>query len=408
MALSLTDQRQLDAFWQHCLENQFFNIGYPENADFDYSPLHRFMRFSINNCGDWSEPSNYVLNSFDFEAEVMQHFAELFRIAPAQCWGYVTNGGTEGNMFGCYLARELFPDGTLYYSRDTHYSVAKIVKLLRIKCRAVASLDNGEIDYDDLMAKIVADGERHPIIFANIGTTVRGAVDDIARIQQLLEAAGIAREDYYLHADAALSGMILPFVESPQPFDFADGIDSISVSGHKMIGSPMPCGVVLAKRDFVERISVEVDYIAACDKTISGSRNGHTPMMLWAALRSHTPAQWRRRIGESLDAAQYAVERLQAAGIDAWRHANSITVVFPCPSAELVQAYCLATSGDTAHLITTPHHYDRSRLDALLNALIEETRASSRSTPEPAANKGYAPTRRLAAGRACSSQFDVI
>ncbi|MDA1381444.1 aminotransferase class I/II-fold pyridoxal phosphate-dependent enzyme [Plesiomonas shigelloides subsp. oncorhynchi] len=88
-------------------------------------------------------------------------------------WGYVTNGGTEGNMFGCYLARELYPNSTLYYSKDTHYSVAKIVKLLRIKSQVVESQANGEIDYDDLIAKIKADGEKHPIIFANVGTTVK-------------------------------------------------------------------------------------------------------------------------------------------------------------------------------------------------------------------------------------------
>ncbi|WP_258960119.1 pyridoxal-dependent decarboxylase, partial [Klebsiella pneumoniae] len=81
---------------------------------------------------------------------------------------------------------------------------------------------NGEIDYDDLMKKIADDKEAHPIIFANIGTTVRGAIDDIAEIQKRLKAAGIKREDYYLHADAALSGMILPFVDDAQPFTFAD------------------------------------------------------------------------------------------------------------------------------------------------------------------------------------------
>lgn len=75
--------------------------------------------------------------------------------------------------------------------------------------------------------------------------------------------------------------MILPFVDNPQPFNFADGIDSIGVSGHKMIGSPIPCGIVVAKKKNVDRISVEIDYISAHDKTISGSRNGHTPLMMW-------------------------------------------------------------------------------------------------------------------------------
>lgn len=372
MTLSIVDQNKLDAFWSYCVKNQYFNIGYPESADFDYTILERFMRFSINNCGDWGEYCNYLLNSFDFEKEVMEYFARIFQIPFEESWGYVTNGGTEGNMFGCYLGRELFPEGTLYYSKDTHYSVAKIVKLLRIKSSLVESQPNGEMDYDDLIRKIQRDNEEHPIIFANIGTTVRGAIDNIAEIQQRIGQLGIKRDDYYLHADAALSGMILPFVNDPQPFNFADGIDSIGVSGHKMIGSPIPCGIVVAKRKNVDRISVEIDYISAHDKTISGSRNGHTPLMMWEAIRSHSWSDWQRRIEHSLNMAQYAVDRLQAAGIDAWRNKNSITVVFPCPSEAVWKKHCLATSGDIAHLITTAHHLDSSKIDELIDDVIAD------------------------------------
>lgn len=372
MTLSIVDQNKLDAFWSYCVKNQYFNIGYPESADFDYTILERFMRFSINNCGDWGEYCNYLLNSFDFEKEVMEYFARIFKIPFEESWGYVTNGGTEGNMFGCYLGRELFPEGTLYYSKDTHYSVAKIVKLLHIKSSLVESQPNGEMDYDDLIRKIQRDNEEHPIIFANIGTTVRGAIDNIAEIQQRIGQLGIKRDDYYLHADAALSGMILPFVNDPQPFNFADGIDSIGVSGHKMIGSPIPCGIVVAKRKNVDRISVEIDYISAHDKTISGSRNGHTPLMMWEAIRSHSWSDWQRRIEHSLNMAQYAVDRLQAAGIDAWRNKNSITVVFPCPSEAVWKKHCLATSGDIAHLITTAHHLDSSKIDELIDDVIAD------------------------------------
>ena len=48
--------------------------------------------------------------------------------------------------------------------------------------------------------------------------------------------------------------MILPWVEDPQAFGFDAGVDSIAVSGHKFIGSPMPCGVVLARRRHVDRV----------------------------------------------------------------------------------------------------------------------------------------------------------
>ncbi|GIZ12524.1 histidine decarboxylase [Pseudomonas sp. NCCP-436] len=374
MILSATDQMKLNSFWQYCLQHQYFNISYPESADFDYSQLERFLRFSINNCGDWSEPGNYLLNTFAFEREVMSHFAGLYRIAVQDSWGYVTNGGTEGNMFACYLARELFPNGTLYYSRDSHYSVMKIARLLKMRSQVVASLPSGEIDCNDLLQRIAANRGSAPIIFANIGTTLRGAVDDIADIRQRLALAGFARDDYYLHADAALSGMILPFVGSPQPHTFADGIDSISVSGHKMIGSPIPCGIVLARRRHVERISVEVDYIAARDRTISGSRNGHSPLILWAGLRSRTHEQWCRRVQHCLHMAEYAVSRLRQAGIAAWRHANSVTVVFPRPSEPLVQAFGLAASGHEAHLIAMPHHREPAAFDPLFDALIADRR----------------------------------
>lgn len=80
MKLSDEDLSRLNEFWLYCSENQYFNVGYPESADFDYSELEKFMKFSINNCGDWREESNYKLNSFDFEKDVMRYFSQLFNI----------------------------------------------------------------------------------------------------------------------------------------------------------------------------------------------------------------------------------------------------------------------------------------------------------------------------------------
>ena len=380
MALSTEDHARLDEFWNYCVENQFFNIGYPESADFDYGILDRFLRFSINNCGDWSKYCNYRLNSFNFESEVMRYFAGLFRIPFEESWGYVTNGGTEGNLFSCYLARELFAGGTLYFSTASHYSIAKTARLLGIKTRPVEARTDGEIDYDDLAGKIAEDGEQHPIIVANIGTTLQGAVDDVSVIQRRLAEIGLKRADYYIHADAALSGMILPFTEQPQPFDFEDGIDSLSVSGHKMIGCPMPCGIVLTRKRHVSRITSRVDYIMADDKTISGSRNGHTPLMMWVAIRAHTYSDWRHRVGRCLKMAGLVTERFHQAGIAALRHRNSITVVFPRPSDALCREYGLAASGDIAHLITTPHHRDTTHVDSLINRILDDLGTSARGS----------------------------
>ncbi len=147
-----------------------------------------------------------------------------------------------------------------------------------------------------------------------------------------------------------------------------------------MIGSPIPCGIVVAKRQNVERISVDVDYISTRDQTISGSRNGHTVLLMWAAIRSQTNLQRRQRIQHCLKMAQYAVDRFQAVGIPAWRNSNSITVVFPCPSEHIWKKHYLATSGNMAHLITTAHHRDTRQIDNLIDDVIFDLQGASKRT----------------------------
>ena len=67
-----------------------------------------------------------------------------------------------------------------------------------------------------------------------------------------------------------------------------------------MIGSPIPCGVVIAKRANVDRIARSVDYIGTLDTTLSGSRNAITPLFLWYALRTVGRDGFERRIAHCL------------------------------------------------------------------------------------------------------------
>ena len=112
------------------------------------------MRYAINNVGDPFHDSNFQSNTHQIEREVIGIFADLMHISREQVWGYVTSGGTEGNMYGLYLGRELYPDGLVYFSQDTHYSVVKIMSVLKVRNIMIRSQDNGEIDYDDLYETI--------------------------------------------------------------------------------------------------------------------------------------------------------------------------------------------------------------------------------------------------------------
>jgi len=51
--------------------------------------------------------------------------------------------------------------------------------------------------------------------------------------------------------------------------------------------------------------------------------------------------------------------------------------VFPCPSERIATKYCLATSGNSAHLITTPHHHDCSMIDALIDEVVAEAQLNT-------------------------------
>ena len=344
-------------------------VGYPCNQNFDYSELIPFLQYCANNVGDPFHESNFRSNTHEIEREVIGLFADMMRLPRDEAWGYVTSGGTEGNMYGLYLGRELFPDGVVYFSQDTHYSVVKILSVLKARNIMIRSQDNGEIDYDDLYETIRINRDAPVVIVANIGTTMKGAVDDVAKVRAILDDLAITQ--YYVHADAALSGMILPFVEDPQPFGFDLGFDSVAVSGHKMIGSPIPCGVALTRSKHVSRIARAIEYVGVLDTTLTGSRNALTPLMLWYAFESSGLEGFRDMVRGCLEVADYAVHRFNDNGIPAWRNKNSVTVVLPRPAAEVVRKWQLAPHGDIAHVITMPH-VTRETIDAVVEDCLKQ------------------------------------
>ena len=361
--LSPEDRRRLDDLFEKFQHLNPRSIGYPCNQTWDYSDLFRFLSFSSNNIGDPFQGTLFKMNTHEFEREVIEEFAGFTECEPGDTWGYVTAGGTEGNMYGLYLARELHPEGIVYFSEESHYSVAKILRLQHTRNIMIRSLPSGEIDYDDLRESIRMHRDVPPIIFANIGTTMRGAVDDLDRIKEIFEELAI--RTHYIHADCALSGMILPFVDDPQPWNFAAGVDSLSISGHKLIGSPLPCGIAMARKGHVDRIARSVEYVGVNDTTIMGSRSAFSPLILWYALKKLHERGLKNIVRQSLEYADYAIERLAAIGVEAWRNRNSITVVFPRPPEELGERWVIAPQGDIAHIITLPH-VDHGVIDAFV------------------------------------------
>jgi len=361
--LSSEDSARLAKLFEDIRRETHTYVGYPCTSDFDYHELFNWLALPVNNLGDPFSQSSLRINTKELEREVVRWFEELTHADAGQCWGYVTNGGSEGNLYGLYLARELMPDGMVYYSQDTHYSVSKNLRLLKMPNIMIRSLPDGSIDVEDLRETIRIHREVPPIIFANIGTTMREGIDDIGKICALFKELALPR--HYIHADAALSGMTLPFIADAPKWDFAAGVDSISISGHKFIGSPIPCGIVLARKVNVDRIARSVEYVGTLDTTVTGSRNGITPVFLWYAIHRFGREGFTQRVTASLDLARYALDAFTRSGIRAWRNPHAITVVFERPPETVLKKWQIAVQQDVAHIMLMPG-VTRGQVDELI------------------------------------------
>lgn len=72
--------------------------------------------------------------------------------------------------------REVLPDGILYASRDSHYSVFKAARMYRMEAVKVDTLLSGEIDCADLERKLTEGKDKPAILNVNIGKWSSSAV----------------------------------------------------------------------------------------------------------------------------------------------------------------------------------------------------------------------------------------
>ncbi|MEW6491807.1 MAG: histidine decarboxylase [Cyanobacteriota bacterium] len=353
----------LDEFRRQLAQRTEFHAGYPYNLDYDYTPLLPFLQYTLNNLGDPYVASNYGIDSREFEQACLKWFAQLYELDDH--WGYVNSCGTEGNLYGIFLGRELYPDGIVYSSRDTHYSIAKASRLFRIPHVIVESQDNGELNYEHLELSLRQNRHHPAIININLGTTLKGATDRVDRVLDLLEQLNI--DQFHIHCDGALGGLLLPFIEDAPKISFQQPIGSIAVSGHKFIGSPIPCGVVLTRREYVRKIEQDIEYIGSKDTTIMGSRCGLAPLFLWYAIATRGE-HFREEVKACVNNAHYLYNCLGKIDYSAMLNDFSTTVVLQKPDAEVCRKWQLATQGELAHLVVM-QNITVDKIDLFMNDL---------------------------------------
>jgi histidine decarboxylase len=327
-------------------------LGFPGNLDFSLEDLAPLLGVFFNNVGDPYSPDASNIGAKPHELAVLEYFASIAGAMPSEVYGYVASSSSEALLHGLAAGRAMLPAACVYAGAEAHYSVRRACELLRMELVTVASLPDGSMDPEDLRLQVlqrcrVAAGA---IVVATCGTTMRGAVDDIVALRSAAQTAGAV----YVHVDAAGGGLIAAHSD-PQPrWSFAHGADSLNVSGHKVLGMPVPAGVSLVRRELLSE-TASGEYIGATDRTLACSRSGLAALLLWARLRSLGRSGMAALISRCQDVAAYAVDRLEGAGAGPGRIPGSLTVTFARPPAWVVAKWHLACSGSLAHLVTVGH-----------------------------------------------------
>jgi glutamate/tyrosine decarboxylase-like PLP-dependent enzyme len=143
-------------------------------------------------------PNNHALDggpaTAAMEKEVVAQLAAMFGYG--EHLGHLTTSGTIANLEALYVARESHPGLGVAYSEDSHYTHARMCRLLGIEGHAVPTDDAGRMDLGAL-AELLEGGQ----VGLTAGTTGLGAVDPIHEALRLRERYGVR-----LHVDAAYGG----------------------------------------------------------------------------------------------------------------------------------------------------------------------------------------------------------
>ena len=335
------------------------HLGYPYNLDFDACRSSAFSGYLINNLGDPYVGAHYGTEVCDQERHAVEWLMKQWGCEdPSQYWGSIGASGTEGNIWAAYLARELLGNPILIHSTEAHYSIPKAAKILRTDTSVCKADTNGAIDLNDLR-RLVALHQGSPLlIMLTCGTTMKGAHDDISGVLSVLHDSGVKRDRRYVHVDGALNAMVLPFVEgapiSLRP-TLQHDIDSISTSGHKMIGTAMPCGLLVTHRKYTEIVAESISYLRSDDTTLMGSRNGHAVLAIWNRFMDHGAVGFAKDSAYCIKTASQLASDLRDLGVSVLHNPFSLTVVFPKPSSRMIKTYQLAVDGDFAHAVIMPN-----------------------------------------------------
>jgi aromatic-L-amino-acid/L-tryptophan decarboxylase len=262
------------------------------------------------------------------EYNVVRWLCDLFGYGP-QSRGILTTGGSMANLSALVAARkarlpEDFLSGALYVSEQVHASNAKAASIAGFpvgNVRSVPVTHDMKMDVAALRQMLAADradGRTPFFVIASAGTTNTGAIDPIGDIADVA-----AREELWLHVDAAYGGFFQLTERGRTAFAGIERADSITLDPHKGLFLPYGTGSLVVRDGarlreahfvgaaYLQDFPPEDEIPNFTEYSIELSRD-FRGLRVWFPLVLHGVNAFRQALDEKLDLARFLYDELSA------------------------------------------------------------------------------------------------
>jgi aromatic-L-amino-acid decarboxylase len=344
------------------------HLSYIPNAGMFTAALGSFLASGLNR---YTGVSSAAPGFTAIEHGVVDWLRSIFDFGPDSS-GLLLSGGSMANFTGIVTARtallgDHFGDGVIYVTRHTHHSAAKAARLAGFRADQVVAIDVDDelrMDMSALETRVESDraaGLRPFLVIASGGTTDTGTVDPLARIADIA-----AREDMWMHIDAAYGGFFQLTERGKNQLIGIERADSIALDPHKGLSIPFGVGALIVQKEaaLVDAHQGRGAYLRD-DDFYNGIRDlaslgpelsrPFRALPVWLPLQLHGVAPFREALDNSLDVARHAYQRLQSThGVETpWKPDLSI-VAFRFDDDQLGRAAWTAVNQDReVHLSPT-------------------------------------------------------
>ena len=377
----MSDPSKLDEYCERII-NEYkdfppidYQLGYPlnykdqvKNAEVRYE-ISKYQPVIINIGRSLNIKQTDRVSSMPIERDLILKIMAPWGGNEGNTWAYITSGGTEGNIAAIQFGLRQLQKPILIFSTETHYSIQKAIAQKQSQFSfilQIPTLSNGEIDCKQISPSIhhvigpsVSPKDIPPVLMvATLGSTNKGACDDVISILKSLYSIGVTRDKIFVHLDAAFDGGFWHLDEQNPNYQIGEEFNSIAISGNKWYGSDI-CGIFAMYLHESSTLHPEdnIEYLEVQDVGITTCRNGFNAIS-W--MVRYVQFDWKQEYETCRKNLNILVRRFKFLGIETFVNPASLKVCTPILPQDIVTKYRIVCCNDVhfgnmCRIVVCPH-----------------------------------------------------